>query len=264
MVIKFVNLILTFSVFDLKKNLRAIVFKTTTKKTLFTAAIFSLGVVTGFILKLESAEIISAAVTLCTAFAGAFFAFKLNANREAARIVEERADSANKVIYSLIQAYNFLEGIRKDFVAPFKDSPAPHYAIQPILGADHFRFKVDYSSISFLILARKSEILSEINELEEICFIFLDVLKHRNHIHANIVQPAMSNAGFKHGDPLTPADIENVLGNHIERLMQSTTNNLIGLVERGVKKSEMLIEKMHTINKELFPGFNIIRMEKVS
>lgn len=230
---------------------------------IFALIIFvSFGVVIGLVSKIESEEIISGFITLFTAFSGAFFAFKLNNYRESARIKEQRAESANKVIYSLIQAYNFLEGFRKQFIAPVKDSPASYVEIRPALGSKNLNFKIDYSSISFLIIERKSEILTEINELEDLCSTLSEVLNERNNIHVNFVQPAMDKAGFIQGDPITLSDLDNALGVQITQVMKSLTNSLIDLVENGATSSDKLITKMHEINKKLFPEFNIIHMIK--
>ncbi|PTL94111.1 hypothetical protein C6W88_14325 [Halomonas litopenaei] len=46
--------------------------------------------------------------------------------------------------------------------------------------------------------------------------------------------------------------------------MKSLTAELIDITQRGEKRSEMLIQKLHEIMVGIFPGKNVIRMEKLN
>lgn len=234
------------------------------EKTLFIAiASFCMGISIGLMPALDAKTILGAVVTLVAAFAGAFFAYKFNADRERRRKNEIDLASANRAIFTLVRVYNYVAGFNKQFLKDYSGSPDAYVAIKPSLGNSDPDWKLDYDSISFLISEGKSEILTELTEIEEIFTIFNATVKTRNHIHINIVQPAMEAAGFVDGASVSLDDIDRVLGDRISTTMKSVTSELIELTQRGEEQLEGLIKKMHEIMVEIFPGKNVIRMEKI-
>lgn len=235
------------------------------EKSLFIAIVsFFLGISIGLMPGLDAKTIAGIVATLVAAFAGAFFAYKLNDEREKQRKKEIDLASANRAIFTLIRIYTYLAGFNKQFLKPHSGNPAAYVAIQPALGNSDPNWKLDYDSVSFLIAEKKSEILTELTELEELFTIFIETVKTRNHIHLDIVQPAMEAAGFVNGSSVSSADIDRVIGDRTSTIMKSITSELIELTQRGEEQSEDLIQKLHEIMIELFPGKNVIRMEKLN
>lgn len=218
----------------------------------------------GLLPGLDTKTIAGAVATLVAAFAGAYFAYKFNADREKQRKEEIDLASANRAIFTLIRAYNYIAGFNKQFIQPYKDSPEAYVAIQPSLGNSNPDLKLDYDSISFLIPERKSEILTELTEFEELFIIFIEAMKTRNHVHLSVVQPAMENAGFVQGSPVRLSDIDGALGDRTSSIMKSLTTDLIDMVQRGEAQSEELIKKLHEIMVEIFPGKNVVKMQKLN
>jgi len=139
--------------------------------------------------------------------------------------------------------YNYIAGFNKQFLKPYTGDPSAYLAIQPSLGNSDQNWKIDFDSISFLISGKKSEILTELTELEELFTIFTETVKTRNHIHLNIVQPAMEAAGIVSGSSVSLGEIDRVLGDRTSTIMKSLTAELIDITQRGEERSEMLIQK---------------------
>lgn len=235
------------------------------EKMLFIAiASFCVGMAVGLMPGLDVKTIAGAVATLVAAFTGAFFAFKFNADREKQRKDEVDLASANRAIFTLVRVYNYIAGFNKQFLMPYSSNPAAYVAIQPSLGNSDPNWKLDYDSISFLIREKKSEVLTDLTELEELFTIFIETVKTRNHIHLNIVQPAMEAAGIVDGSSITIEDIDRVLGDRTSAIMKDLTAELIAITQRGEEQSEKLIQKVHEIMVGIFPGGNVIRMEKLN
>lgn len=241
------------------------IFPNNHEKTLFIAiASFCVGVAVGLMPALDVKTIAGAVATLVAAFAGAFFAYKFNADREKQRKDEVDLASANRAIFTLVRVYNYIAGFNKQFLKPYSGNPVAYVAIQPSLGNSDPNWKLDYDSISFLISEKKSEILTELTEFEELFTIFTETVKARNHIHLNIVQPAMEAAGIVNGSSVALDDIDRILGDRISTIMKSLTCELIDITQRGEEQSDNLIQKLHEIIVGIFPGKNVIRMEKLN
>lgn len=234
------------------------------EKLIFIAIIsFCLGAIVGLLPELDGKIVAGVIATLVAAFAGAFFAYKFNSDREKQRKQEIDLASANKAIFTLVRVYNYIGGFNNQFVKPHVDDPGAYFAIQPSLGNSNPDWKLDYDSISFLISENKSEILTELTELEELFITFTETVRTRNHIHANIAQPAMENAGIVSGAPVTLSQVDSILGDRTATIMKSLTKELIDITQRGEEKSEYLIQKLHKIMVDIFPRKNVIRMEKL-
>ena len=235
------------------------------ERTLFIAiTFFCLGMAVGLMPGLDAKTLAASLATLVAAFAGAFFAYKFNADREKQRKNEIDLASSNRAIFTLLRIYNYMAGFNKQFLKPYASNPAAYIEIQPSLGNSYPNLKLDYDSISFLISAKKSEILTELTELEELFTIFTETLKARNHIHLNIVQPAMESAGIVNGSSGSLDDIDRIIGNRTSTIMKSVTSELIDITQRGEEQSENLIQKLHEIMIEIFPGKNVFRIEKIN
>jgi hypothetical protein len=240
-------------------------FPSSHERTIFIAIVaFCSGMTIGLLPGLDTKTVAGAVATLVAAFAGAFFAYKFNADRETKRKEEIDLASANRAIFTLIRAYNYIAVFNKQFIQPYKDSPMAYVAIQPSLGNSNPDLKLDYDSISYLISEKKSEILTELTEFEELFVIFLETVKTRNHIHLNSVQPAMEDAGFVQGSPVTLGEIDGFLGDRTSSIMKGLTSELIDMVQRGEGQSEELIKKLHKIMVEIFPGKNVVKMQKLN
>lgn len=225
---------------------------------------FCVGFIVGLLPSLDGKTIMGAATTLIAAFVGAFFAFSLNERREKIRTEERHLGAANRAIFTLIRAYNYIAGYNKQYISPHKDKREAYVAIRPSVGNPNPEFKIDFDSISFLIQQKKSEILGELAEFEELFATIIEVLKTRNHIHANIVQPALEASGVVHGDDISLDEIDKIMGDRITNTMKSLTGDLIEIMGRGEERSEHLIQQLHETMVNLYPGKNVIHMKKLN
>ena len=82
-------------------------FPTKHEKLIFTAIIaFCSGTIVGLLPGLDGKTVMAAVGTLVTAFSGAFFAFRLNEKREAAKSEQAELGAANRAIFGLIVSAN--------------------------------------------------------------------------------------------------------------------------------------------------------------
>jgi len=235
------------------------------ERTLFIAIIsFCIGVFIGLLPQLDSKTIAGTVATLVAAFAGAYFAYKFNENREKQRKDDIDLASANKVIFTLVRLYNHIASFNNQFILPHKNSPNAYISIQPLFGNSDTNLVLDYDSISFLFAHRKPEILSEIAELENLFSTFIETEKARSHMNLNIVQPAMEKAGIANGTSITLGEIDKLLGDRTSVIMKSLTDELINITECGEKQSEQVIKKLHEVMVGIFPDKNVVKMQKLN
>jgi hypothetical protein len=74
----------------------------------------------------------------------------------------------------------------------------------------------------------------------------------------------MEDAGFIQGNPVTLGEIDGVLGDRTSSIMKRLTTELIDMAQRGEEQSEELIKKLHNIMVEIFPGKNVVKMQKLN
>jgi hypothetical protein len=241
------------------------VFPSNHEKLIFIAVIsFCLGVVVGLLPGLDVKTIAGAIATLVAAFSGAFFAYKFNSDREKQRKEDVDLISANKAIFTIIRVYNHIAGFNKQFLKPFANNSAAYVAIRPSLGNENPDWKLDYDSILFLIAENKPEILIELAELEELFIIFTKILNDRNQMHVNIVQPALESAGITDGGSTSVSEVDSFLGEKTSATMKNLTSELIAITQHGEELSDQLIQKLHKTMVDIFPGKNVVRMEKLN
>jgi hypothetical protein len=224
---------------------------------------FCTGMLVGLLPTLDIKTIFGALATLFAAFIGAYFAYKLNENRERQHKRDIDLASANRAIFNLTKAFNYIASFNRQFVVPIKDDPTKHFTMRPSFGHSDPGFKIDYDSICFLIAERKAEMLSELSEFEELFDLFIAVLSKRNHMHTNIVQLAMEKAGVREGSLITEDQIDKILGNQTSAEMKVLTKELVSLAPDGEALSEQLASKLHKIVTEIFPGENVVKLQRI-
>jgi len=231
---------------------------------LVSIVFFCFGAIITIPFHIDIPTILGGLLTLVTAFFGAYFAFKLNDSKDSRREVLNNVDSANKAIFQVIRAYNFYSGYQKQFIEPFRGSPAVHYQIPPAMGFLDWRLELDYDSLSFLFGKNAGTLLLKLNDLEVLTRTTIESIQTRNHIHVNLVQPKMDAAGIADGLEISLGELDIIIGERIAQTLEKLTIELIRCIDDGVDNSDSLAVEMHEKIKEIYPDEKVIKMDKIN
>ena len=191
---------------------------------------------------------------------------KLNENRERQHKRDIDLASANRAVFNLTKAFNYIASFNRQFVVPIKDDPIKHFSMRASFGHSTPDFKIDYDSICVLIAEHEAEMPSELFEFEfefEFEDLFIAVLSKRNHMHMNIVQPAMEKAGVGESSPIVEVEIDKILSKQTLAEMKVLTHELVNLAPECETLSEQLACKLYKIVVEIFPGENVVKPQRI-
>jgi hypothetical protein len=209
----------------------------------------------------HSSEIASALATLIAAFAGSWFAFKLQRNYEIKEITDQNLNAYNMSFIRIFHQYNDLLLVKKNFISSIENDPIKWLNI-PALSTQNKLPDPDLVTLSFVIEYNMSSLLSEIiiaNQKYDNC---LNIVNIRSDIHLNRLQPIIEKSASisKFIDQET---IIRELGPKLIGELQNLTNEIETMLPEILKYYETLLCKMTENGKILFPKRRILSYKTI-
>jgi hypothetical protein len=228
------------------------VFPSKNEKIIFVAIIaFCFGLLVGLLPKVDSKTLIGAVVTLITAFAGAFFAFKLNSDKEAQFNKADEAAKLNRPLIHLGIYLNVIGNIKKT-LNTYGTIHEQAFIMPPIKNYnDNILF--DISDIS-LILSEEPQLLLELSVENDGYIQTLESIKTRHEFFMNELQPLMIDLGLMHRKVNT-LELEQKLPKHIFKAAYQAVdiiNNNVPSTEKGLIQ---VSAKLKDICHKKCPGY---------
>lgn len=169
---------------------------------------------------------ITALATLGAAFAGAWFAFLLNA-REAKRLeTERRVRGINEAVFTLCRQYNFLQNFRRKHLDRFRESPGRHLALPTTVLLDYSDWRIDANALSFLFDTELVEWPMRLVLEEERFHSAIKSITARTDFIRDFVDARKQAAGMGHGDTVTLAQLEQTVGPHLSAALKDLTDSM--------------------------------------
>jgi len=213
-----------------------------------------------FLLKYSS-EIISAFSTLFSAFLGAWLAFKLQNKHEKQVIDEKNRTAINMAQISLMQKYNDLLVIQKNFVSPIPNDPL-YWINIPALSPREKTPELDVSSLSSLIDSGDVSAISEILVSIELYNEIIKSINIRSSVHTEELQPRYEVVRKKYKNQLTSTILVDEMGERTIGTMLNSTNEILKILPESIKQFEETMELIYTIGRKKFPKGKILLVEK--
>lgn len=234
------------------------------EKIVFVIVAFICGITSGILSASSSETIVKAILTLSATFIGGYFAFRLNTLKDKKKEEKENVTAGNMTIFRLIRIYNAFNSYKKQFIDPFRESHFKYLEIRPSIGLDSWDVKFEYESLSYLLTSGNPNLIAELSSLIDEVVSTKEMMRVRNSHHAGIVQPLMEKSGFYQGANISPDQLDEMLGERLSDTMKELTTDMIEFVDNIALNTEKLIDQMHLTNKQLFPKYQIVKMEKLN
>lgn len=196
--------------------------------------------------------VISTIATLVAAFAGAWYAFKLQDRDRERRIDADNIGAGNRALLMLLLQFNALFDIQKRVVNRVREHPGRFLAMRPMLELDYKQLRFDVSSLSFLLETEHREILPKLVVEEGRFHSVIQELNERSRLHLK-AQPLLEKAGIVEGGKYTNEELEAALGNRLFLQLQRATDEAIEHIDQTVESLLEMGKKLRSALKDLYP-----------
>ena len=196
------------------------------------------------------AAIASVFGTLAAAFAGSWYAFKLNNDIARKAAAKAEISNANKTLFKLIRQVNVLEVYRLQTLEPHRNSPARHIHVQAARISEHKSDRIDQDSLHFLVERDAPNLLMEILIEDDRFDAILDTIYVRSKFHYDFIQPAIERTGAV----TTLADIHRETGPRATVTIKDYTDHLYSMVDASLASLPAVIGKLRAEMKKHYPN----------
>lgn len=205
--------------------------------------------------------LLPAIATLFAAFLGAWYAFKLQNQREEEKKGKENIVAGNRALFLLARFANELKRIQQQHIDPVREDPKKFILMQPLILPKYDDLKFDFESLSFILETDFLQILGNLVAEELRFHQVIQAINYRSDLHLTQAQPRLERAEAK-GDILYSVDqIRSALGELLYVQLEKTTEEIIKYVEQTLVSTERLSKKFSEILKKLFPGSKILSLD---
>lgn len=209
------------------------------------------------VLKPSAREFFTFVGALASTFIGAWFAFQFGAERVRRDKRDKDVVAGNLALVVLVEFLDRDLQYQKQFVEPVRENPNNWWAMRPGQDLDTLDLRVDHAGLAFL-LERHSQVWRAIVLEERRHKLLAKTITERTKLLSEDAFVKFEAAGFGHGQPVTPDEIERVLGPRTTASLKDDTKFIIRMTDDNIKSLESCISIVRTTLKELFPDSDFI------
>jgi hypothetical protein len=206
-------------------------------------------------LKLAGAPLLA----LVSAFAGAYFAFDFNRQKDADTQRMSNLAAGNRAIFTLGRQVNRIANIQRQLLDPHRGDPLRHLNMPPSVQERPLP-SMDFDSIAFLLTTARPNLIGEIAVAEDAAFSAIDVINQRSRTHLTEFQPLIENAGIKPTKQYSARDVEEILGPRLWIVLKQATDQLYDASESAIEKLDRASHELHELLKSEFRGHRIVKI----
>ncbi len=196
---------------------------------------------------------ISAGTTLLAAFCGAWFAFLFAKWQSKADEKNYQAAAANRALFVLTRQFNALENIRRQRLVLLEDKLDRHLSLMPSPELNYSQWRVDFSSLQFLLATSNTELLLDLMLQDEKFHAAVQSINERSKLHLQSVQPLLVRAGFETNANYPLDQFEEALGPHVTARIRSATDEVYLHVSKSCESSPQIVATAAKSFEEIFP-----------
>ncbi len=197
---------------------------------------------------------------LSGAFAGSYITYKLAIRREEKKAEKEKIQAGQVALFTLIRQLNVIAGIKKQIFDKVKNDRVRHYIILSTIDNDYVDFKLDVTSMSYLLVTEFRNTLGEMLVIEDLFHTTINAIKTRAKIHIEF-QEALEKWGVSAITGLTDLNMKKIVGDRLCISLEKITNEVYELLDDCFRKLKIIIPKLADELERLFPKNKFIRFE---
>jgi len=208
-------------------------------------------------------EYLPAIVTLLAAFLGAWFAFKLNSDKE--QKIEHNINliNGNSALFIMIMMYNNLKNYQEKVLDPERSNSINYISLKAINLPSDNSLQINIEILKFL-LDKNPQLLFELKIEENRYNSAVGAINIRTTSHSEEMQPKLEENGFEEEKAYTATQMHEFLGNRLTGVMISNTKEVFKHVDSTVDSLSNIIDKLREEMLKTFPNETIINFEKNS
>ncbi len=207
-------------------------------------------------------DVVGALATLFAAFLGAWYAFRLQSEKDRRSEIAARATSLNAAIFELMRAHNKLIALRNQFINPLRMHPDRDFMIQPVAGGSLGAMSLDYKSLGFLFLSDDPNILGQLAMVDQDFAGSLDVISQRSRMHFEELQPIVE--GLSGGNSLAVVTCDQIaaaLGPMKTKQLGDLSRYMVEGIDGGILDTAKAIGDLSRLGRPLVAGLPVLRMK---
>ena len=190
------------------------------------------------------------------AFAGAWYAFRLNVRQKKQEEDRRRVAQGNIALYTLFNMWNILLNYNKHNIIPHKDADDCWLNMPRTPKMTTGLTSFDAEGLVFLLTLGEetanvyAQVLFEEQEFGEI----IGIIEYRNKILNDVVEPKFEEAGIKVEETaLTQEEAVNIIGDFHSHRLKQLTDGIISRVGDSIKSLEDKRDSLTKTMKSLYP-----------
>jgi hypothetical protein len=195
--------------------------------------------------------LLPAAIAFGAAWAGAYFAFRFQNQKQEERKTTSEIDAINSTMVTLGQMNNELSAFKRQVIDPFVHLPLRAIAMLPSDIGDCLHLVLHADALSFLCETDHRQVPVTVGYTYTLFRRAVSMIdQHATH-HINVIQPAMA----ERDDPLAPITdeiINELLTADQRALQESLTDSMVQYVDDASKQIDTCIDELNTAGKALY------------
>lgn len=209
----------------------------------------------------EFKDLLSAAVTLIAAFAGAWAAFEFERCRRRDEEESRNVGAANRALYTLFNLWNVLEQFRKSIIEPCRERHDAWLNMAATIPAKTGVSTFEAGELAFLLQTPQAPVYATLM-LEEQRFTFaISLIEMRSSLVLNDVFLALAQAGMPVGSSRPEADVERVIGIDVTRKLKVVTESLVKNIDEDLLSIVAAYEELQKSMKIIYPERKLIKVQ---
>ncbi len=200
-------------------------------------------------------------IALVAAFAGAWFAYRLERKQRRRELDDSRVAAGNRAVMTLMNQVNKLHNIRTQFIDPKRQDEFRCLTIQASSPLNYGHVRVDLDALAFLVETTHPEILGEVMTADEAFHATIEAFNVRSACHRERVQQLVAAAGVRKNDIVTDASVEELLGHRLYQEITYQTEQAISFVDRTLALTPVTARELRKVLLSELPGRRILAFD---
>lgn len=206
-------------------------------------------------------ELSQALLNVVAAFSGAWFAFRLQEEKDSSSKESDEIDAIRRTQLALITQANKLQNVSRDILESVRDDSGRWLTMRPNQDIDPGHLRVEVQRLHFL-LQDDADLLLKIHVTEEAYISVVDALNARSRMHIHEIQPVLERILAIPNAPRDPAGLEVHLGDRLVVTMKHATDSCYSSYDNALKKNEHVQDLLGRVARKRHPGKKFLVMKR--
>jgi len=227
--------------------------------TLIVIAIVAFIVLASYNGKVTQNDFATSFLALLGTFLGATLAFRLNENKELAKLHATQRESLNRAIFVLARQHNALHQLKND-LDKYKSKIELALNLPAFKPPTYTDLVHNFSDLEFLLDSKNPNLLLKLTVEQERFHQALESLRIRNEFYVTELQPAIAKLSLN-GKSLTTDQLAEALGERIFGCLIHGANNAQEHIYASCASLPEMYSEVRQLAKEIYPNHKFLNYE---